>query len=75
MGRILAQSQMNPKETVQALGELKAKNLMIAHWGTFRLGDEPVHFPPGKLRKELIAANLLDHWIDIRHGETVYPVG
>ena len=71
----MAQSHMNPMETVQAFKELKAKKLMIAHWGTFRLGDEPVHFPPEDLRKELVEANLLDRWIDIRHGETFYPVG
>lgn len=71
----MAQSLMNPKETVQAFKELKAKKLMIALWGTFRLGDEPVHFPPQDLRKKRIAANLLDRWIDIRHGQTFYPVG
>jgi len=70
----MAQSHMDPKEAVHAFKELNAKKLMIAHWGTFRLGDEPVHFPPEDLRKELAAEGLLDRWIDIRHGETFFPV-
>jgi L-ascorbate metabolism protein UlaG (beta-lactamase superfamily) len=42
----MAPSHMNPRETVEAFKQLRARQLMIAHWGTFRLGDEPVHFPP-----------------------------
>ena len=68
----MAPSHMNPRETVAAFQQLNAKKLMIAHWGTFQLGDEPVHFPPMDLRSELQKANLLHRWIDIRHGETVF---
>ena len=68
----MAQSHINPKETVQAFSELGAKRLVIIHWGTFRLGDEPVHYPPMALRKELEKSGLLDRWIDIKHGETFY---
>ncbi|HVN72683.1 MAG TPA: hypothetical protein VMU10_11735 [Desulfomonilia bacterium] len=35
-------SHINPHETVQAFRELGAKKLMVVHWGTFRLGDDPV---------------------------------
>ncbi len=63
---------MNPAEAVQAFKELKAAKLMIVHWGTFRLGDEPVHFPPGDLKRELEKEGLRDRLVDIRHGETFF---
>jgi N-acyl-phosphatidylethanolamine-hydrolysing phospholipase D len=68
----MAPSHMNPQETVEAFKQLGARKLMIVHWGTFRLGDEPVHFPPLELRRELQKEGLLDRWIDLKHGETVY---
>jgi N-acyl-phosphatidylethanolamine-hydrolysing phospholipase D len=68
----MAPSHMNPAETVAAFQQLNAKKLMIVHWGTFRLGDEPVHFPPMDLKPELAKAGLLDRWVDIRHGETYF---
>jgi L-ascorbate metabolism protein UlaG (beta-lactamase superfamily) len=66
----MAPSHINPAETVQAFQELKARRLMIAHWGTFRLGDEPVHFPPRDLDSELRYRGLRHRWLDIRHGQT-----
>jgi L-ascorbate metabolism protein UlaG (beta-lactamase superfamily) len=68
----MAPSHMDPSETVQAFQELKAQRLMIAHWGTFRLGDEPVHFPPRDLRRVLDEKGLLSSWVDLGHGETLY---
>ena len=53
-------SHMNPQEAVRAFEELGAGRLMIAHWGTFRLGDEPVHFPPRDIRRAAVARKL-DH--------------
>lgn len=67
----MAGSHMNPAETVQAFLELGARRLMIVHWGTFRLGDEPVHFPPLDLRRELRRQGLLDRLVDLSHGQTV----
>ena len=67
----MAGSHMNPAETVQAFRELGARRLMIVHWGTFRLGDEPVHFPPLDLRRELQQQGLLDRLVDLSHGQTV----
>ncbi len=66
----MAPSHMNPRETVQAFKELKARKLMIVHWGTFRLGDEPVHFPPIQVKAALKKEGLLERLIDLRHGET-----
>lgn len=66
----MASSHMNPGEAVRAFKELNARRLMIVHWGTFRLGDEPVHFPPADLKRELEKQGLSGRLIDIRHGET-----
>jgi len=67
---LMAPSHMNPAETVQAFQEIKARQLMIAHWGTFQLGDEPVHFPPADLRQALDEKRLLSRWIELGHGQT-----
>lgn len=66
----MASSHLNPAETVKAFRELNAKRLMIVHWGTFRLGDEPVHFPPLDIKKEMETQGLLDRFIHLAHGET-----
>jgi N-acyl-phosphatidylethanolamine-hydrolysing phospholipase D len=67
----MAGSHMNPEETVRAFELLGAKKLMIVHWGTFRLGDEPVFLPPDDLKKELDNKGLTSRWIPIRHGQTI----
>ena len=67
----MAPSHMNPDETVRAFRELKARHLAIAHWGTFRLGDEPVHFPPIEIREALRREGLEPRYIAVRHGRTV----
>ena len=70
----MAPSHMNPREAVQAFRELNAKKMMIVHWGTFRLGDEPVHFPPMQIKQELEREGLLDRLVDLRHGQTLFPL-
>jgi L-ascorbate metabolism protein UlaG (beta-lactamase superfamily) len=67
----MAQSHINPAETVQAFRELNAHRLMIMHWGTFQLGDEPVHFPPWHMRDAMQQAGFLHRLVEWRHGETV----
>jgi N-acyl-phosphatidylethanolamine-hydrolysing phospholipase D len=66
----MAPSHINPQETVQAFQELRAKKLLIVHWGTFRLGDEPVYLPPVELRRELDRAGLTDRLVHLDHGQT-----
>jgi L-ascorbate metabolism protein UlaG (beta-lactamase superfamily) len=68
----MAPSHANPAETVRAFRELKAGKLMIVHWGTFRLGDEPVHFPPLDIRAEMQKAGLQDRLISVNHGQTLF---
>ena len=65
-------SHMNPAEAVQAFQDLRAKYLLIVHWGTFRLGDEPVWFPPVQVKEELDRRNLLKHYVPLKHGETFF---
>ncbi len=68
----MAPSHMNPQETVRAFQELGAAHLLIVHWGTFRLGDEPVYFPPIDMRCEIEKRGLSKKWVPLRHGETLY---
>lgn len=68
----MAQSHMNPRETVQSFKELNARKLLVVHWGTFRLGNEPVHFPPIQVKEELEKEGLLDRLVDLEHGETLF---
>jgi L-ascorbate metabolism protein UlaG (beta-lactamase superfamily) len=68
----MAPSHTNPAETVQAFRELNAKKLMIVHWGTFRLGDEPVHYPPLDIHAEMKKAGRLDRLIELGHGQTLF---
>jgi L-ascorbate metabolism protein UlaG (beta-lactamase superfamily) len=40
---------MNPEEAVQAFKELRAEKLVPMHYGSFRLGYEPLDEPPARL--------------------------
>ncbi len=66
----MAPSHMNPRETVQAFQELRARQILIVHWGTFRLGDEPVYLPPVELSRELDRSGLSDRLVHLDHGQT-----
>jgi len=47
---------------------------MILHWGTFRLGDEPVHFPPIDIRKAMDREGLRNRLLELHHGETFFVI-
>ncbi len=68
----MKESHINPAETVRAFQQLQAKKLLVVHWGTFRLGDEPVHFPPRDIRREMAAQGLADRLIHLDHGQTLF---
>jgi N-acyl-phosphatidylethanolamine-hydrolysing phospholipase D len=68
----MKKSHISPEDTVKAFGELGAKKLLVVHWGTFRLGDEPVHFPYTAIKKEMEKAGLMDKLVDLKHGETLF---
>ncbi len=67
----MASSHIDPAETVRAFRELRARKLLVAHWGTFQLGDEPVEDPPRRVAEEMKRAGLDAHFIDWKHGDTV----
>jgi N-acyl-phosphatidylethanolamine-hydrolysing phospholipase D len=69
---MMAAHHMNPAETVRAFKELGAERLMVVHWGTFRLGDEPVYLPPIKLQQELKKEGLLPRLVSLEHGKTLF---
>ncbi|MFH1487524.1 MAG: MBL fold metallo-hydrolase [Pseudomonadota bacterium] len=65
-------SHMNPEEVVKAFIELGAKRLLAVHWGGFRLGDEPVHFPPMDIRREMEKQGIADRLIHLDPGQTLF---
>jgi L-ascorbate metabolism protein UlaG (beta-lactamase superfamily) len=62
---------MNPEEALRAFQDLKAGLMIPMHYGTFRLGFEPLMEPPDRLLSH--ARNLgIDHRIRIlREGESL----
>ncbi|OEU55514.1 MAG: hypothetical protein BA868_06805 [Desulfobacterales bacterium C00003106] len=68
----MAGSHLNPAETVKAFLEVKAKYLLVVHWGSFRLGDEPVHFPPMEIKKEMEKQGIVDRLVHLDHGQTYF---
>ncbi len=69
---MMKESHMSPRETVAAVKALRARHFTIVHWGTFRLGDEPVFLPPAQLAEELSRQGLSDRYLPLPHGETLY---
>ena len=67
----MAGSHIDPARTVEAFRRLGARRLMAVHWGTFRLGDEPVHLPPLELAREMERAGLRDRLVHLEAGETL----
>jgi len=65
-------SHMNPSDTVKAFKELNANHLVVVHWGSFRLGDEPVHFPPIHMKEEMKKNGLLNQLVELNHGQTLF---
>jgi N-acyl-phosphatidylethanolamine-hydrolysing phospholipase D len=68
---------MNPEDCIDAVEQLQTGQqgtglvMIAAHWGTFKLTDEPMDEPPARMRDRWRAAGR-DHedlWI-MHHGET-----
>jgi hypothetical protein len=68
---------MNPEDCIKAVDQLEGGQrgnrlvMIAAHWGTFKLTDEPMDEPPARMRERWGAAGRVgkDLWI-MRHGET-----
>ena len=65
----MRQAHVSPEESVKIFADLKTRNAVAAHWGTFQLTDEPMDEPPEKLRQAARAAGV-DSFHIFRHGET-----
>jgi L-ascorbate metabolism protein UlaG (beta-lactamase superfamily) len=62
---------MNPEEAVKAFSELGAKTLVPMHYGTFRLGFEPLHEPPERLLACARAHGIADKVLVMTEGHPV----
>lgn len=66
----MKQQHVNPEEAVQIHQDLHAKLSIAAHWGTFRLADEPMLAPSEDLTEALKNRNLESHsFRTMKHGE------
>lgn len=64
-------AHINPSESVQIFGDLRAKRAVASHWGVFQLTDEPLDEPPRKLQDALAAALVsADDFAVWQHGES-----
>jgi L-ascorbate metabolism protein UlaG (beta-lactamase superfamily) len=62
---------MNPEEAVKAFSELGARTLVPMHYGTFRLGFEPLHEPPERLLTCARAHGIADKVLVMTEGHPV----
>jgi L-ascorbate metabolism protein UlaG (beta-lactamase superfamily) len=69
--KIMKYNHTNPKEAVQIGLDLKAKNIIAMHWGTFNLTDESPDEPPRKFLEEAINLGYEDNstWV-MKIGES-----
>jgi N-acyl-phosphatidylethanolamine-hydrolysing phospholipase D len=68
---------IDPAEAVKIHNEIRAKNSLAIHWGTYAMGsNEPVLEPKRKLLEEVLKANLTNEtFFTLRHGESWTPPG
>lgn len=63
---------LNPEEAVNVHQDIRARQSIAIHWGTYILTDEPLDEPPRRLRQALREQQLPDDvFLVPRHGETV----
>lgn len=62
---------MNPEEAVQAFQELHARKLVPMHYGTFRLGYEPLDEPLARLLSRARDAGIHDDVLVMTEGQPV----
>jgi N-acyl-phosphatidylethanolamine-hydrolysing phospholipase D len=64
-------NHVNPEEAVQIHRDIKSKQSVAIHWGTFPLSDEDYVEPALELARARDAAGIpKDHFFSMRHGET-----
>lgn len=62
---------MNPEQAIQAFRELGAKVLVPMHYGTFRLGYEPMDEPPARLLAAARAQGIAGKMLVMNEGRPV----
>jgi L-ascorbate metabolism protein UlaG (beta-lactamase superfamily) len=62
---------MNPEEAVRTFMELKAKTLIPMHYGSFRLGYEPMDEPLKRLQKSAREHGIADKLLVMTEGKPV----
>jgi L-ascorbate metabolism protein UlaG (beta-lactamase superfamily) len=60
---------MNPEQAVQAFLDLKARQMVPMHYGTFRLSYEPMEEPPLRLREHAEKHGLADRISFLTEGQ------
>ena len=64
-------NHQNPEEAVQCHVDLKSRQSVGVHWGTFLLTGENIMEPPERLRNAVEEMNLeKDCFVVLGHGET-----
>ena len=61
---------LHPVTALQAFQDLRAKDLVPFHWGTFWISDEPMEEPPQKLLSEAQRRGIQDKVHVLRNGES-----
>jgi N-acyl-phosphatidylethanolamine-hydrolysing phospholipase D len=49
---------LNPADAVQVHLDVRSRQSVACHWGTFRLADEPIEEPPALLAHEIALAHI-----------------
>jgi len=73
---LMSPVHLNPEDAVNVHIDIKSRQSVGMHWGTFELTNEPVWEPPEQLLVELKSKNLpIESFVTCKHGETrMFPI-
>ena len=68
----MLRQHMDPEQALQAFEDLGARTFVAMHWGTFKLGDEPLDEPPRRVEAERSRRRLAPERVRVlAMGETL----